>query len=63
MADPLCQFLPYGLDDLPKLLSSPRKAPREALSAGLLAYLRRLGAPPASLEAARKLALPNSRPS
>ena len=61
MADPLCQFLPYGLDDLPKLLSSPRKAPREALSAGLLAYLRRLGAPPASLEAARKLALPNSR--
>jgi bacillithiol biosynthesis cysteine-adding enzyme BshC len=61
MADPLRQFLPYSLEDLPALLSTPREAPREALSAGLVAYLRRLGAPPASLEAAQKLAQPNSR--
>jgi len=61
MADPLRQFLPYNLEDLPTLLRAPRQAPREALSASLLAYLQRLGAPPASLEAARRLAQPNSR--
>ncbi|GIW27367.1 MAG: putative cysteine ligase BshC [Meiothermus sp.] len=61
MADPLRQFLPYGLEDLPALLHTPRAAPREALSAGLVAYLKRLGAPSASLEAAKRLAHPNSR--
>lgn len=61
MADPLRQFLPYGLEDLPVLLRTPRAAPREALSAGLVAYLKRLGAPSASLEAARQLAHPDSR--
>ncbi|AWR87330.1 bacillithiol biosynthesis cysteine-adding enzyme BshC [Meiothermus taiwanensis] len=61
MADPLRQFLPYGLEDLPALLRAPRAAPREALSAGLVAYLKRLGAPSASLEAARRLAHPDSR--
>lgn len=54
-------YLPYGLEDLPKLLEHPRTAPRAELSARLVAYLRRIGAPPASLEAARRLAGPNSR--
>lgn len=54
-------FLPFGLEDLPTVLDSPKAAPREALSAGLVAYLKRLGAPQASLEAARRLAHPNSR--
>ncbi len=61
MSDALRPFLPYGLADLPTLLEKPRAAPREALSAGLVAYLQRLGAPPASLEAARQLAHPQSR--
>ncbi|GIW26289.1 bacillithiol biosynthesis cysteine-adding enzyme BshC [Meiothermus sp.] len=61
MPDPLHPFLPYGLDNLPALLRTPRDAPREALSAGLVAYLKRLGAPQASLEAAERLAHPNSR--
>ncbi len=57
MADPLRQFLPYGLEDLPALLHTPRAAPREALSAGLVAYLKRLGAPSASLEAKATLTM------
>ncbi len=61
MSDPLHSFLPYGLESLPALLHTPRDAPREALRAGLVAYLKRLGAPPASLEAAERLAHPNSR--
>lgn len=61
MADPLCQFLPYSLEDLPVLLQTPRAVPRAALSAGLMAYLKRLGAPAASLEAARLLAHPSSQ--
>jgi len=39
----IAQFLPYGLADLPRLLEQPRAADRQALSAGLLAYLKRLG--------------------
>ncbi|MCS7059004.1 MAG: bacillithiol biosynthesis cysteine-adding enzyme BshC [Meiothermus sp.] len=61
MADPLRLFLPYGLEELPVALSSPKEAPREALSQGLQAYLRRLGAPEESLAAARHLAHPQSR--
>lgn len=61
MAEVPRQFLPFGLEDLPSVLDSPRSAPREALSAGLVAYLTRLGAPGESLEAARRLAHPNSR--
>jgi len=61
MPDALRQFLPFGIENLPVLLRTPRAAPREALSAGLVAYLKRLGAPQASLEAARALAHPNSR--
>ncbi|MCX7784102.1 MAG: bacillithiol biosynthesis BshC, partial [Meiothermus sp.] len=61
MPDPLHPFLPYGLESLPALLRTPRDAPREALRAGLVAYLQRLGAPKASLEAAERLAHPNSR--
>ncbi|RMH56932.1 MAG: bacillithiol biosynthesis cysteine-adding enzyme BshC [Deinococcus-Thermus bacterium] len=61
MADPLRRFLPYGLEELPEVLSSPREAPREALSQGLQTYLRRLGAPEESLAAAQRLAHPKSR--
>jgi bacillithiol biosynthesis cysteine-adding enzyme BshC len=61
MPNALRQFLPYSLEDLPDLLRRPRSAGREALSAGLVAYLRRLGAPQASLEAAQSLAHPASR--
>lgn len=61
MPNALHQFLPYSFEDLPALLRRPRAAPREALSAGLVAYLKRLGAPQTSLEAARKLAHPASR--
>jgi bacillithiol biosynthesis cysteine-adding enzyme BshC len=57
----IAQFLPYGLADLPRLLEQPRAADRQALSAGLLAYLKRLGAPREALEAAGRLAHPNSR--
>lgn len=57
----IARFLPYGLADLPRLLERPRAADREALSAGLLAYLQRLGAPREALEAARRLAHPGSR--
>lgn len=55
------QFLPYGLEDLPAILEAPRAAPRAELSAGLVAYLKRIGAPRASLEAAQQLAHPRSR--
>ncbi|GIW34443.1 bacillithiol biosynthesis cysteine-adding enzyme BshC [Meiothermus sp.] len=61
MPDALCQFLPYSLEHLPAVLRTPREVSREALSAGLVAYLKRLGAPPASLEAAHRLAHPRSR--
>ncbi|MDW8425263.1 MAG: bacillithiol biosynthesis cysteine-adding enzyme BshC [Meiothermus sp.] len=61
MPDPLHPFLPYDLQSLPDLLRTARDAPREALRAGLVAYLQRLGAPKASLEAAEQLAHPNSR--
>ncbi|GEM84301.1 bacillithiol biosynthesis cysteine-adding enzyme BshC [Meiothermus hypogaeus] len=61
MPDALCQFLPYRLEHLPAVLRTPREVPREALSAGLVAYHKRLGAPPASLEAAQRLAHPRSR--
>lgn len=61
MPGPLRPFLPFGLEDLPLLLDTPKAAPREALSNGLVAYLKRLGAPKASLEAARGLAHPASR--
>ncbi len=61
MAEALRQFLPYGIEDLPALLRTSRDAPRNALSAGLVAYLKRLGAPQASLEAAQRLAHPRSR--
>lgn len=61
MPDALRQFLPFGIENLPVLLQTPRAAPRKALSAGLVAYLKRLGAPQASLEAARRLAHPHSR--
>lgn len=61
MPNALRQFLPFGIENLPALLQAPRAAPREALSAGLVAYLRRLGAPQASLEAAQRLAHPKSR--
>lgn len=61
MPDALRQFLPFGLEDLPSVLDKPRWAPREALSSGLVAYLKRLNAPAASLEAARSLAHPQSR--
>ncbi len=61
MPDALHPFLPFGIDNLPALLRNPRVAPRDALSAGLVAYLKRLGAPQASLEAARQLAHPHSR--
>jgi bacillithiol biosynthesis cysteine-adding enzyme BshC len=61
MPNALRQFLPFGIENLPALLHTPRSAPREALSAGLVAYLKRLGAPPQSLEAARTLAHPGSR--
>lgn len=61
MPDPLHPFLPYGLENLTALLRTPSDAPREALRVGLLAYLKRLGAPQASLEAAELLAHPNSR--
>lgn len=54
-------YLPYGLEDLPKLLERPRSAPRDELMAGLVAYLHRVGAPPASLAAARRLGEPHSR--
>jgi bacillithiol biosynthesis cysteine-adding enzyme BshC len=57
----IAQFLPYGLADLPRLLEQPRAADRQALSTGLLAYLKRLGAPREALEAAERLAQPNSR--
>ncbi|RDI95873.1 bacillithiol biosynthesis cysteine-adding enzyme BshC [Meiothermus sp. QL-1] len=61
MPDALRLFLPFGPEDLPKVLSTPREAPREALGRGLLAYLRRLGAPEESLRAAQQLAHPESR--
>lgn len=61
MSEALRHFLPFGLEDLPAVLDTPKAAPREALSAGLVAYLKRLGAPQASLEAARRLAHPHSR--
>jgi len=61
MPSALQQFLPFGLEDLPVLLDKPRTAPREVLSAGLVAYLKRLGAPRESLEAARRMAHPSSR--
>lgn len=61
MPDALCQFLPYRLEHLPAVLRTPREVPREALSAGLVAYHKRLGAPTASLEAAQRLAHPRSR--
>ncbi|MER3479105.1 MAG: bacillithiol biosynthesis cysteine-adding enzyme BshC [Meiothermus sp.] len=54
-------YLPHGLEDLPRLLERPRTAPRAELSAGLVAYLSRIGAPSASLAAARRLAEPHSR--
>ena len=61
MPDALRQFLPFGIENLPALLRTSRAAPRQELSTGLVAYLRRLGAPQASLEAAQRLAHPNSR--
>ncbi len=61
MPGTLRSFLPFGLEDLPTVLQAPKSAPRALLSAGLLAYLKRMGAPQASLEAARQLAHPNSR--
>lgn len=61
MTASLHKFLPYLYEDIPLLLERPRAAPREALSAGLVAYLTRMGAPSAALEAARQLAHPASR--
>ncbi|MER3555282.1 MAG: bacillithiol biosynthesis cysteine-adding enzyme BshC [Meiothermus sp.] len=61
MPDALRQFLPFGLEDLPAVLASPKSAPSEALSAGLVSYLKRLGASKESLEAAHRLTQPNSR--
>lgn len=61
MLGSLRDFLPYDLEDLPKILQTPRTAPRTELSTSLVAYLKRMGAPQASLENAQKLAHPNSR--
>ncbi len=57
----LRSFLPYGPEDLPARIAARRDAPREELAAALEAYLKRIGAPEASLVAARKLAHPASR--
>lgn len=54
-------FLPYFHEDIPALLLRSRTAPRANLSAGLVAYLKRMGAPSAAIEAAQRLAHPESR--
>lgn len=61
MTASLHEFLPYFYEDIPALLSRPRAAPRAELSAGLVTYLTRMGAPSAALDAARSLAHPESR--
>ena len=57
----LREFLPYGCEDLPTLLATPRPAPRREISSALVSYLKRMGAPEESLTAARRLAHPRSR--
>lgn len=53
--------LPFGRAWLSKRLASERPAPRGQVASALTAFLHRLGAPKASLEAARALAHPQSR--
>ena len=57
----LRSFIPYGPEDLPARIATERAAPRGELAAALEAYLKRLGAPEASVAAARRLAHPESR--